>query len=105
MSENHLPASSIHRPGSAALATMLREARIATGLTQAQAAGTVGITESAISDLETTGQGWEFLVVRDLVSAYGLDWLGFVGELERRLAAAPEPATVLIRRARLRSGQ
>jgi len=35
------------------------------------------------------------LVMHDLVLAYGAEWVGFVAELERRLAAKPQPASKL----------
>jgi transcriptional regulator with XRE-family HTH domain len=89
--------SSTHRPENAVLAGLLRELRIANKLTQAQAAEALGITQTGISDLETGDRGLEFLVVRDLVRVYKADWVEFLVELERRLAARPIPAASLIR--------
>lgn len=80
------------------LAQLLRELRLAAGLTQAEAATALGITQTGISDIETCDRGLELLVVRDLVRVYKADWLGFVAELERRLAADPKPASALIRK-------
>jgi transcriptional regulator with XRE-family HTH domain len=90
--------SSIHRPEHAVLAQLLRELRLAAGLTQTEAAERLGLTQTSISDFETSDRGLELLVVRDLVRIYGADWLGFVGELERRLLAKPKPASSLIRK-------
>lgn len=90
--------SSTHRPEHAVLSGLLRELRLAAGLTQTQAAEALGLTQTSLSDLETGDRGLEMLVVRDLVRIYGADWLAFVGELERRLAAGTTPASALINR-------
>jgi DNA-binding XRE family transcriptional regulator len=90
--------SSIHRPEHAVLAQLLRELRLAAGLTQAEAAERLGLTQTSISDFETSDRGLELLVVRDLVRIYDADWLSFVDELERRLLAEPKPASSLIRK-------
>lgn len=90
--------SSTHRPENMVLAQLLRELRLAAGLTQAQAAEALGLTQTGISDIETSDRGLELLVVRDLVKVYGADWLAFVAELERRLAAEPRPASALIKK-------
>lgn len=87
------------------LANLLRETRVAAGLTQAQAATAVGMTQAMLSDVEAGHCRLELLIVRDLVNIYGMGWLDFVGMLEARFAAAPEPSAPLIRRGRLRSGQ
>lgn len=90
--------SSTHRPENMVLANLLRELRLAAGLTQVQAAEALGLTQTGISDIETSDRGLELLVVRDLVRVYGADWLEFVVELERRLSADPRPASSLIRK-------
>jgi transcriptional regulator with XRE-family HTH domain len=90
--------SSTHRPENMVLAQLLRELRLAAGLTQTQAAQALGLTQTGISDIETSDRGLELLVVRDLVRVYGADWLAFVAELERRLGAEPQPASALIRK-------
>ena len=90
--------SSIHRPEHAVLAQLLRELRLAAGLTQTEAAERLGLTQTSISDFETGDRGLELLVVRDLVRIYCAGWLDFVGELERRLPAKPKPASSLIRK-------
>jgi transcriptional regulator with XRE-family HTH domain len=89
--------SSTHRPENMVLAQLLRELRLAAGLTQAQAAEALGLTQTGISDIETSDRGLELLVVRDLVRVYGADWVEFVVELEKRLGAEPRPASALIR--------
>lgn len=90
--------SSTHRPEHAVLTGLLRELRLAAGLTQAQAAEALGLTQTSVSDLETGDRGLELLVVRDLVRIYGADWRAFVDELERRIGAGTSPASALIKR-------
>ena len=90
--------SSTHRPEHAVLAGLLRELRLAAKMTQSQAAEAIGITQTGISDFETSDRGLELLVVRDLVRVYGGDWLAFMSELERRLNAGTKPASALIRK-------
>lgn len=92
--------SSTHRPEHAVLASLLRELRVAAGVTQAQAAEKLGLTQTSISDFETSDRGLELLIVRDLVRAYGGDWLAFVAELERRLMAGTSPASALLKATR-----
>lgn len=92
--------TSVHRPEQAVVAQLLRELRQAAGLTQRDAVKLVGLTQPALSGMETMERGLDLLVVRDLVLAYGADWVGFVAELERRLAAKPQPASKLIVRSR-----
>lgn len=72
--------------------------RLAAGLTQAQVAEALGLTQTGISDVETSDRGLELLVVRDLLKVYGADWLAFAAESERRLGAEPQLASALIRK-------
>jgi len=90
--------SSTHRPENAILALLLRELRLAAGMTQVQAAEHLGLSQTSISDFETNDRGLELLVVRDLVRAYGGDWLAFMSELEKRITAGTKPASALIRK-------
>ncbi|GLQ88582.1 helix-turn-helix domain-containing protein [Dyella flagellata] len=94
--------SSVHRPEHAVLAALLRELRLAAGLTQVEAATEIGLDQSSISDFETGDRGLELLVVRDLVHVYGGDWLAFVAELEARLSAGMKPASSLLRKSTLK---
>lgn len=89
--------TSVHRPEHRVVAQLLRELRLAAGLTQAQAAVHVGVSQAAVSEMETATRGMDLLVVRDLVNAYGADWPAFVVELERRIAAGLTPASALIK--------
>ena len=97
MQKSKLKATSVHRPEQAVVAQLLRELRQATGLTQRDAVKLVGLTQPALSGMETSERGLDLLVVRDLVQAYGGDWVAFIQELERRLAAKPQPAAALLK--------
>jgi len=90
--------SSTHRPENAVLASLLRELRLAAGMTQVQAADHLGLSQTSISDFETSDRGLELLVVRDLVRAYGGDWLAFMVELEKRITAGTKSASALLRK-------
>lgn len=93
----HKP-SSVHRPEQALAAQLLRELRLAAGVTQRDAAARVGLAQSALSGLETNERGLDYFVLRDLVLTYGGDWLAFVSELERRLHAGLASAESLLRK-------
>jgi transcriptional regulator with XRE-family HTH domain len=67
-------------------------------MTQSQAASAIGITQTGISDFETSNRGLDLLAVRDLVRVYGGDWLAFMAELEKRLKAGTKPASTLLRK-------
>ncbi|NII56106.1 helix-turn-helix transcriptional regulator [Luteibacter sp. SG786] len=97
--------SSTHRPENGVLTGLLRELRLAAGMTQAQAGLAIGLTQKGISDFETGDRGLELLTVRDLVHAYGGDWAQFIAELDRRLEKGHRPAATLIRRVPHKSGQ
>ncbi len=90
--------TSIHRPENIVLAQLLRELRLAAGMTQAEAAAQLGLTQTGISDLEGSDRGLDLLVVRDLVTIYGGDWGAFIAELETRLRAGSKPASALLRK-------
>jgi transcriptional regulator with XRE-family HTH domain len=95
--------SSVHRPEQTVLAQLLRELRLAAGKTQTQAADAIGITQTGISDFETSDRGLELLIARDLVRVYGGDWLAFIAELEKRLNAGTTPASALIKKRKVAS--
>lgn len=90
--------TSLHRPDHAVLAQLLRELRVAAGMTQLEAATRLGIAQTGISDLEASDRALPLLVVRDLVQIYGGDWVAFIKELEKRLQAGTAPASSLIRK-------
>jgi transcriptional regulator with XRE-family HTH domain len=91
-------ATSVHRKEHRLVAQMLRELRLAAGLTQEHAGVAVGLTQAGISELENGARGLDLLVVRDLVILYGADWHAVIAELDRRIAADPKPAAALMRR-------
>lgn len=97
MPKMHKP-TSLHRPDHGVLAQLLRELRVAAGLTQVDAASRLGITQTGISDLENGDRALPLLIVRDLVVIYGADWIAFIKELEKRLLADTKPARTLLRR-------
>ena len=90
--------TSLHRPDHAVLAQLLRELRVASGMTQVEAAASLGIAQTGISDLEASDRVLPLLVVRDLVGIYGGDWIAFIKELEKRLQAGTKPASTLLRK-------
>lgn len=90
--------TSIHRPENIVLAQLLRELRLASGMTQSEAGARLGLTQTGISDLEGSDRELNLLVVRDLVGIYSADWLAFIKELEKRLKAGTKPASSLIRK-------
>lgn len=97
-SQPSLKATSVHRPEHRVVAQLLRELRLAAGLTQAQAAQAVGITQAGMSEIENCTRGLDLLVVRDLVGVYGADWPAVIVELDRRIAAEPAPVASLMKR-------
>lgn len=102
----HVPKlTSVHKNEQLVLCALLRELRLAAGMLQDQVASELGTSQTTISEIELGQRGVDLLVCRRLVGVYGADWPAFIDELERRLAAAPQPADSLIRRARMKSGQ
>lgn len=89
--------TSVHRPEHRVVAQLLRELRLAAGLTQLQAATAVGITQAGVSEMENAARGLDLLVVRDLVNLYGADWPAVIVELDRRIAAGLTPAKALMK--------
>lgn len=89
--------TSVHRPEHRVVAQLLRELRLASGLTQAQAAAAVGITQAGVSEMENGARGLDLLVVRDLVNIYGADWPAVIVELDHRIAAGMTPAKALLK--------
>lgn len=89
--------TSVHRPEHRVVAQLLRELRLAAGLTQLQAATAVGITQAGVSEMENAARGLDLLVVRDLVNLYGADWPAVIVELDRRIAADMKPAKALMK--------
>lgn len=97
--------TSVHRPEHRVVAQLLRELRLAAGLTQAQAAAAVGITQAGISEMENASRGLDLLVVRDLALIYGADWHAVIVEIDRRIDAKLKPAATLMKRKPKPSGR
>lgn len=90
--------TSVHRPEHAILAGLLRECRVEAGLTQAQAAEKLGVTQTTISKLEINERGVDFLVARDLCAIYGVDMHWLLDEIERRVLKQRLPKARLVRK-------
>lgn len=90
--------TSVHRQEHLVLAQLVRELRIAAGMTQVQTAAALGITQTGISDIESGDRGLDLIVVRDLVGIFGADWFAFIQELETRILAGTKPASTLLRK-------
>jgi len=97
--------TSIHKNEQFVLCALLRELRLATGMRQDEVAAKLGTSQTTISEIELGQRGVDLLVCRRLVAVYEADWEAFIGELERRLAVQPQPATTLIKRGTRKSGQ
>lgn len=83
---------SIHRPEYDALRELIRELRLARGLTQTAISDQLGRTQSFLSDIERGVRRIDALELRDLCLLLGTDLPHFIRELEQRLAHLPPPA-------------
>lgn len=70
------------------IAALLRDLRIAKGLTQAWVAEQLDRPQTYISDLERGVRSGTLLQVRELAAAYDVDFVAFARELEKRIAHA-----------------
>ena len=74
------------------MVALLKDLRLEAGLTQKDAATQLGRPQSYVSSIETGDRGLDVFQVRELATLYGLDFLAFAAELERRLAThSPRP--------------
>lgn len=80
-------AKSIHRPESAVLRRRLREIRVAAGLTQAEVSSQLGRDQTYMSNIERGVRRLDVIELRDICRLSGKDFLEFLAELERELAA------------------
>jgi len=78
--------TSVHRPEHAPLVRLLRELRLQAGLTQADVGQKLGVSQTAISDIEINERGADFLLVLDLCDIYGVSHQDFLAEFGRRLS-------------------
>lgn len=90
--------TSVHRHEHAILASVLRECRVEAGLTQAQAAEKLGVTQTTISKIEINERGVDFLVARDLCVIYHVDMHWLLDEIERRVLKQKLPKARLVRK-------
>ena len=79
--------TSIHRPEHAVLVGYLRDLRVEAGLTQSEVAASLGVAQTAISDIEINERRADYLLVQDLCKIYGIAMVDFVVEFARRLKA------------------
>ncbi|HEY4144587.1 helix-turn-helix transcriptional regulator [Pinirhizobacter sp.] len=77
--------TSIHRPEHAVLVGFLRDLRVEAGLTQSEVAASLGVAQTAISDIEINERRADYLLVQDLCKIYGIAMSDFVAEFARRL--------------------
>jgi transcriptional regulator with XRE-family HTH domain len=79
---------SIHTGAYATLIGLLRESREAAGATQMDLSEYLGRSQSFVSDLERGQRRLDVIELRDICGYLRIDFLKFVGELERRLRSA-----------------
>ncbi|HHA2747683.1 TPA: helix-turn-helix domain-containing protein [Stenotrophomonas maltophilia] len=75
----------IHRKEYSALIEVVRDARLAAGLTQAQVSKKLGRSQSFISDVETGKRRLDIVELRDIAKLSGLSLGALVADFERRL--------------------
>jgi len=77
----------IYRTEYATLLRMLREARLAAGITQIQCSVEMGRSQSFVSDIERGIRRLDIVQLRDLCRVFGITLTEFVTEFENDLAA------------------
>lgn len=81
--------TSLHTPEYTAVVALLRDLRLESGLSQAEAAAKVDRPQTWLSALEVGGRGLDLVQVRELAAVYGLDFPAFARRLEERLKDRP----------------
>lgn len=76
---------SIHSPEYQVLIRMLRQARVAAGVTQVDLAEELEVTQSFVSKLERGELRLDFLQVRSICSIVGVPFATFVRKYEKQL--------------------
>lgn len=76
---------SIHRPEYQVIRVMLRDMRIAAGVTQVDLSAALGRTQSFVSDIERGTRRLDLLELRDICQLVGVSFPDAAAELERRL--------------------
>ncbi len=93
--------ASVHRPLQVALAALLRELRLKTGLTQTAVADQLGIAQTAVSDLEINERRPDLFVISELCELYGQPSVDkLLAEVKRRAKRDREGAPRLKRKDR-----
>ena len=82
---------SIHRPEYEALRRLLRQARGDAGVSQVELSVALGRSQSFVSDIERGVRRLDTIETRDICQILNRDFLEFISELEREIAAL-EPA-------------
>lgn len=90
--------TSVHRPEHAIVVALLRELRLKAGLTQTTVAQSLGVSQTAISDIEINERGVDFLLARDLCAIYDISMAAFIVELDKRLLEKNEHSAPRIKR-------
>lgn len=75
----------IHRKEYSALIEVVRDARLAAGLTQAQVSSKLGRSQSFISDVETGKRGLDLVELRDIAELTGQSLPKLVANFEKRI--------------------
>lgn len=97
-------AKSIHRAEYDVFRDLLREKRVASGLTQVGVSKQMRRSQSFVSDVERGVRRVDVLELRDLCELYGVRLTAFCKEFERRAAAAPPSTTQREQQARGAAG-
>lgn len=84
-------AKTIHRGEYGIVRDLLREKRIACGMTQVEVSRQIGRSQSFVSDVERGARRVDVLELRDMCNLFGVPLVRFCKEFERR-AAAIEPS-------------
>lgn len=75
----------IHRKEYSALIEVVRDARLAAGLTQAQVSNKLGRSQSFISDVETGKRRLDLVELRDIAELTGQSLPKLVANFEKRI--------------------
>jgi transcriptional regulator with XRE-family HTH domain len=78
----------LHSDTEGAVGALLRELRLAKGLSQAAAAKKVRRPQTYVSDLELALRSGKLVEVRELAAVYGVPFPAFARKLEQRVALA-----------------
>lgn len=82
-------AKSIYRKEYIALIEVVRDARIAAGLTQVQISEKLGRSQSFISDVELGKRRLDIVELRDIAQLCGTSLANVIARFERRLRRLP----------------